>query len=77
MLLISKEINQEDLKMLGIQETLILIGLGFVYKIIKQLVARMNGVNIGRIETKRFLIDGIEISMKPKSSKKDERKFLS
>jgi hypothetical protein len=77
MLLISKEINQEDLKMLGIQETLILIGLGFVYKIIKQLVARMNGVNIGRIETKRFLIDGIEISMKPKNSKKDERKFLS
>ena len=61
--------------MLGIQE--ILIGLGFVYKIIKQLVARMNGVNIGRIETKRFLIDGIEISMQPKNSKKDERKFLS
>ena len=61
--------------MLGIQE--ILIGLGFVYKIIKQLVARMNGVNIGRIETKRFLIDGIEISMKPKNFKKDERKFLS
>ena len=62
--------------MLGIQETLLLIGLGFAYKIIKQLVVRMNGVNIGRIETKRFTIDGIQVSMKSKNDK-DEQKFLS
>lgn len=63
--------------MLSFQETLTLIGLLFSYKIIKQLVARMNNVKIGKIETKRFIIDGIEISMEPKSSKNDERKFLS
>ncbi len=63
--------------MISFQETLTLIGLLSSYKIIKQLVARMNSVKIGRIETKRFIIDGIEISMKPKNLKKDERKFLS
>jgi len=51
--------------MLNFQETLTLIGLISLYKVIKELVARMNSVKIGKIETKRFIINGIEISMKP------------